>query len=110
MGLHPEVGDFTISQYGESSKATIKVDNAVGFLKQEDGNYAMVGDFYHATKDNLRDFYGNNNFAEKLTGAYAFEHAKQQLDDMNMGWTIEENAEGVVGKDGMIRFIAVSYT
>jgi hypothetical protein len=29
---------------------------------------------------------------------------------MNMGWTIEENAEGVVGKDGMIRFIAVSYT
>lgn len=110
MGLKPEIGTFTITEYGQSSAATIKVDKSVGFAKQEDGNYAMVGDFYHAS-GKLKEFYGaNSKFTEQLNAAYGIEHAKKQLNDLGMDWTIEENEAGVIGKDGLIRMVAVSYT
>jgi hypothetical protein len=109
MGLKAEVGNFTIGAYGQSSAATVRVDKSVGFLKQADGQFAMVGDFYHAT-GKLREFYNQNDrFQEQLGAAYAIEDALQKLDDLGMGWEIEENAEAVVGKDGMIRMVAVSY-
>lgn len=110
MGLTAETGNFNISEYGQSSTATIKVDKSVGFLKQSDGQFAMVGDFYHASSPKLKQFYGKNDlFQEQLGAAYAVEDALQKLDDLGMGWEIEENAEAVIGKDGMIRMVAVSY-
>lgn len=110
MGLKPEVGKFTISQYGQSSEAEVRVGNSIGFAKQKDGTYSVVGDFYHAS-GKLRGYYGaNDKFQQELNVAYGIEDAKQKLEDLGMGFEIEENAEGVIGKDGMIRMVAVSYS
>ena len=111
MGLNVEAGDFTISQYGTSSKANLKVDKAVGFVKGENGCFSMVGDFYHASDSKLKSWYGNNaDFTSKLNAAYGIEHAKQQLSELGGDWTIEENEDGVIGKDGLIRMVAISFT
>jgi hypothetical protein len=110
MGLQPQVGSFRISQYGQSDTAEIRVSESVGFVKQKDGTYSMVGDFYHAD-GKLRQYYNKNEqFQQDLNVAYGIEDAKQKLEDLGMGFEIEENAEGVIGKDGMIRMIAVSYS
>lgn len=109
MGYAAEEGNFTISQYGSSEKAELKVDSGVGFSLQADGTFSMVGDFYHSSK--MRKYYGQEaKFQQDLQVAYAIEDAKQKLEDLNMGFEIEENAEAVVGKDGMIRMVAVSYS
>lgn len=111
MGFKAQVGKFTISQYGQSEAATIRVDEAVGFSKQADGSYAMVGDFYHARGQELKKFYGkNNDFQQQLNVAYGIEDAKQKLEDLGMGFEITENEEGVIGKDGMIRMMATSWS
>lgn len=104
-----QTGTFTISQYGQQEQAQIKVDSGVGFSRQKDGTFAMVGDFYHS--ENMRQYYRNETkFQTDLNTAYAIEDAKAKLEELNMGFEIEENAEGIVGKDGMIRMIAVSYS
>lgn len=110
MGLTPEVGNFTISQYGTSEQATIRVAESVGFSLQQDGTYSMVGDFYHAG-GRLTQYYNNQQgFQQELTAAYAVEDATTKLEDLADGWEIEENAEAVIGKDGLIRMVAVSYS
>ncbi len=109
MGLKVEVGDFTITEYGTSDQACIKVDKAVGFKKEADGTFSMIGDFYHAT-GKLKEYYNRNQkFQEDLNVSYALEDARQKLEDLGMGFEIEENPEGLIGKDGMIRQVAVSY-
>lgn len=110
MGLTAEVGKFNISQYGTTEEAGIRVGAAVGFSKQKDGTFSMVGDFYHST-GKLKEYYGRNlQFQQDLNVAYGIEDAKQKLDDLGMGFEIEENEQGVIGKDGMIRMVAVSYS
>lgn len=110
MGFNPEVGSFKISQYGQSDTANIKVGANVGLAKQADGTYSMIGDFYHST-GKLKEYYGKSEkFQQDLSVAYGIEDAKQKLEDLGMGFEIEENAEGVIGKDGMIRMVAVSYS
>jgi hypothetical protein len=110
MGLKVETGKFTISQYGQSGEAEIRVDNSVGFQKQKDGTYSMIGDFYHASGGKLRQYYGKNEqFQKDLNTAYGIEDVKQKLEDLGMGFEITENEEGVIGKDGMIRMVATSW-
>lgn len=109
MGFSPQTGSFKISQYGQSDTAQIKIGENVGLSKQADGTYSMVGDFYHSS-GKLKEYYGRNDkFQQDLNVAYGIEDAKQKLEDLGMGFEIEENAEGVIGKDGMIRMVAVSY-
>jgi hypothetical protein len=102
MGLDFSEGNFTITQYGTSEKAELKLDNAVGLSQQEDGTFSMVGDFYHSHNQKLRKYYGRNNqFTTDLGTAYAVEEAKTRLEEQN--FFCSENEEGVVGEDGLIR-------
>ena len=111
MGVKSELGSFTITQYGTSSSAEVQCDEAVGFAKQQDGTFARVGDFYHARTQKLKGYYNNlEKFQQELNVAYGIEDAIQKLDDLGMGFEIEENAEGVIGADGMIRLVAVSWS
>jgi len=101
MGLEFQEGDHTITQYGTSSKAEIKLDNAVGLAVQKDGTYAMVGDFYHSRNRKLSKYYGKTKqFASDLSTAYAIEEATTRLEEQQ--FYCSENAEGEVGEDGMI--------
>jgi len=101
MGLAFEEGKHTITQYGTSSKAEIKLDNAVGLAVQKDGTYSMVGDFYHSRNQKLRKYYGKNKqFAADLSTAYAIEEATTRLEEQQ--FYCSENAEGEVGEDGLI--------
>jgi len=101
MGLEHQVGDFTITQYGTSSKAEIKLDSAVGLAIQSDGTYSMVGDFYHSKNRKLSKYYGKTKqFASDLSTAYAIEEATTRLEEQQ--FYCSENAEGDVGEDGMI--------
>ncbi len=109
-GFEFEVGNFTVTQYGTSEKAEILLardrDNskngAVGMSLQADGTWSMVGDPYHAGGNTkIRQYYSQNaKFATELQTAYAIEEAKTKLEDQ--GYYCSENAEGIVGKDGMI--------
>ena len=110
MGLKVETGKFKVSQYGTTEEVSVRVDNSVGFVKQADGTFSMVGDFYHA-KGKLNGYYGKNDkFQQDLNVAYGIEDAKQKLEDLGMGFEITENEEGVIGKDGMIRMLATSWS
>lgn len=101
-----QTGNFTISQYGQSSEATIKVDSGVGFAQQADGTFEMVGDFYHSRDRAMRKYYGRNQeFQTDLQSAYAIEDQLVKLDEL--GFEIIENADGLVGEDGLIRMQAV---
>jgi hypothetical protein len=102
MGLDFAEGSHSITQYGTTEKAEIKLDNAVGFSEQKDGTYAMVGDFYHSHNPKLRKYYGNNaQFNRDLSTAYAIEEAKSRLEEQN--FFCAENEEAEVGDDGLIR-------
>ena len=110
MGVSYEEGNFTITQYGKSEKAEIKMDNAVGLSRQKDGTWAMVGDFYHSKSANLRKYYGygnNNRFSSELSTSYAIEQTKSELEAQQFSCT--DNAEAAVGKDGLIRMTYESY-
>lgn len=101
MGLQFQEGDFTITQYGKSSKAEIKMDNAVGLAVQEDGTFAMVGDFYHSKNQKLSKYYGRTQqFASDLSTAYAIEEATTRLEEQQ--FYCSENSEGEVNEEGMI--------
>jgi len=101
MGLTYQEGDFTIKQGGESSKAEIKIDDAVGFSRQKDGTFAMVGDPYYSTSPKVKGYYRNN---EKLNTdiktAYALENAIMKMAEQQ--FRCIENQEGKIGPDGLI--------
>ena len=108
MGLKAEEGNFTITQYGKSEKAEIKLDQAVGMSRQEDGTWAMVGDFYHAKERNLSKYYSRTNqFDTELSTKYAIEETKGELTKNH--FYCSSNAEGAVGADGKIRMVFESY-
>lgn len=108
MGLGFQVGDFTITQYGTTEKAEIKLDNAVGLSQQEDGTWAMVGDFYHSHNRDLRKYYGKNKqFNTDLSTAYAVEEAVTRLEEKQ--FYCSENAEGEIGEDGLITMVFESW-
>lgn len=110
MGLSVEEGNFTISQYGTSEKAEIRIDKAVGLQRQKDGTWSMVGDFYHADRNKLRKYYGstgNKKFTKELSTGYAVEQSKGEL--TNNHFYCSSNAEGKVGADGKIRMVFESY-
>lgn len=104
MGLEFQEGEFTITEYGKSETAQIKLNKAVGLSLQEDGTWAMVGDFYHAREGTnatkLRNFYNRNNeFNQQLSTAYAIEETLGTLEDQQFTC---DNEEGEVGEDGWI--------
>jgi hypothetical protein len=111
MGFEVEEGNFTISEYGKSAQADVRIDPSLGFSMQADGTYNIVGDFYHCKTEKARSFYQKEElFQQQLNVAYAIEDTTAKLQNLNMGFEITENIEGVVGADGMIRLVAVSYS
>ena len=109
MGFEFSEGKHTITQYGKSEKAEIKLDDAVGLSVQKDGTFAMVGDFYHSKNTQLRKYYGKtNNFTADLSTAYAIEEATTRLEEQQFFCT--ENTEAAVGADGLISMCFESYS
>lgn len=103
LGWKYEEGNFTISQYGQSSKAQIKFSDAMGMSLQEDGTWSMVGDPYHHHGE-LRKYYGKSQeFARDLTSAYAISEATEALEEQN--FYCVDNEKGVVGPDGKIKML-----
>jgi hypothetical protein len=97
----------TINQYGQSDTASVWIDDGLGFKREEDGTYSMIGDFYH-TNSAFRKYYGDNQgFQTDLNTAYAIEDTRMKLEELNFEFT--ENPEGLVGEDGMIRMVASSF-
>ena len=108
MGLSFQEGNFTITQYGTTEKAEIKFDEAVGLSCQEDGTFAMVGDFYHSRNTGLRKYYSDNNrFSADIGTNYAIEQSKGALEEQQFFCSDNESAE--VGSDGMIRMVYSRY-
>lgn len=109
MGLSYTEGKHTISQYGTSEKAELKLDNAVGLSEQKDGTYSMVGDFWHASRGSkLKSYYGNSKkFTAELSTAYAVEEAKESME--LQGFFCTDNSEAEVGEDGLIRMTFESF-
>lgn len=109
MGYQYELGNFSITEYGTTEKAEIRLDKSLGLSLQEDGTYAFVGDPYHCRTQGLSKYYRQ---LDKLTGelstAYAIEEAKYNLEQQNFFCT--ENAEGKVGEDGLIHMCFESYS
>lgn len=102
MGLDFVEGNHTITQYGTTEKAEIKLDSAVGLSQQEDGTWAMVGDFWHSRNGKLRKYYGRaEQFSQELSTNYAIEQSKGELEEHQFYCT--SNTEGKVGEDGLIR-------
>lgn len=109
MGFDFTEGNHTITQYGKSEKAEIKLDNAVGFSRQQDGTFAMVGDFWHSHNQNLKKYYGKvDNFNQDISTAYAIEETKSNLEGANFFCTTNEVAE--VGQDGLITMTFESWS
>lgn len=94
----------------ENAQVSIKLDENVGFQKQADGTLAMVGDpyYYHGPGRNfIRRFYNEPQKAMvDLSTKYAVERTRAELEAI--GFTIDENAEGNVGSDGLIRMSATT--
>lgn len=108
MGLKVEEGNFTITQYGQSEKAEIKLDNAVGMTRNQDGTWEMVGDFYHAQDRKLSKYYSRTDqFNTEISTKYAVEQAKGELTKNH--FYCSSNSEGAVGADGKIRMVFESY-
>ena len=102
LGWNFEEGNFSITQYGQTSKAEIKFSDALGLTQEADGTWSMVGDpYHHHGKDGLNRYYRQEaKFAADLGTAYAIEDAKQKLEAMQFYQT--ENEAGTVGADGLI--------
>ena len=108
MGLEYSEGNHTITQYGTTEKAELKLDNAVGFSEQKDGTFAMVGDFWHSNNSKLKRYYGKNDqFTADVSTAYAIEEAKHNLEEQS--FYCSENAEAKIGEDGLIRMVFERY-
>lgn len=109
MGYTFNEGNHTITQYGKSEKAEIKLDNAVGFSRQADGTFAMVGDFWHSKQQSLKKYYGKvDQFNQDLSTSYAIEETKSNLEAANFFCTANEAAEA--GQDGLITMTFESWS
>ena len=110
MGCEARVSKRTIKPYGTSATADIWIDDAVGFKKEKDGTYSMIGDFYHSNDSVMRGYYNNvDKFDEDLSLAYAVEDATTKLESLNMGFDLTGNAELEEDEDGLIRLEFTTY-
>lgn len=92
-------GEFTIKRSGKSAAAQLKIDNAVGFGKQADGTYALVGDPYYSTQ--LRKYYGKaKQLQADLHTAYSIEETIMRMEEQQFHCV--ENQEATVGQDNLI--------
>ena len=107
MGLEYQEGNFSITQYNQTEKAEIKLDQAVGLSRQEDGTWAMVGDFYHASSQQLKNYYHTHIFDRELGTAYAIEQSKAALEEQSFFCSENETAE--VGSDNLIHMVYERY-
>lgn len=108
MGLEFTEGNNTIKQYNKSEKAEIKLDDAVGLSLQEDGTYAMVGDFYHSNNRKLSQYYNNTGqFTADLATAYAVEEVTTRLEEQNFFCC--EGSEAEVDDEGFIHMSFESF-
>ena len=105
-----------IQLYGQAAKAEVVIAReegraTVGLARQEDGTYAIIGDFYHArdgeTQQLIKYYRKDEVFMTELQTAYCIEQAKAKVEEI--GFVIEENIEGVVGEDGTITMVAIGY-
>lgn len=104
MSLKYQVGEFTVSEYGQSEKAQILLDKSLGLSLQKDGTYSFVGDPYHCKTQGLRKYYRKlDKLSGELTTAYNIENAKDKLETQQFFCT--DNEEATVGSDGMIRMV-----
>lgn len=102
MGVTAEIKPQKISQYGESETADVVVDSGVGFKREKDGTFSMIGDFYHSKS--MKRFYNKHKeFQKELTAAYGVEDALEKVSELNMGFELTGNEECEVGEDGLIR-------
>lgn len=109
LGFEHQEGNFTVTEYGKSSKAELLLDKSLGLSLQEDGTYAFVGDPYHASKSNVRSLYGKlDGFSKQVATAYSIEEATENL--AAQGYFCTENSEAKVSEDGMIRMVYESYS
>lgn len=107
MGCEAQVGTKKITQYGKSDTADVWVDNAVGFKKEKDGTYSMIGDFYHS-RGVMRKYYSKNKqFEEDLNAAYGIEDAVTKMTNLGYGFTLTGEPEE--DEDGMIRLEFTTY-
>lgn len=108
MGIEYNEGTHNIKQYGKSEKAELKLDDAVGFSRQQDGTYSMVGDFYHSRNPKLRKYYGNTQqFTGDIQTAYAVEETVLRMEEQQFHCC--ENHDAVVGSDGLIHMTFERY-
>jgi hypothetical protein len=104
-----QVGKKTITQYGTSEVADVWLDNALGFKQEADGNFSMIGDFYHS-RGPFRKFYAKNKlFEEELNAAYGIEDTIAKIEGLNMGFSLTGNEECEEDENGMIRLEFTSY-
>jgi hypothetical protein len=109
LGYTAKECNFTVTEYGQSSKAEIKLDKALGLAVQEDGTYALVGDPYHAINQKVRGLYGRlDDFTKELGTAYSIEEATSNLADHQ--FFCNENPEGKIGEDGLIHMCFTNYS
>lgn len=109
MDLKSQLGDFTVTEYGTSSKAQILLDKSLGLSEQEDGTYAFVGDPYHCTTQRLSNYYQKmDQLSDKLAQNYAVEEAIENLEQHQFFCT--DNAEATVDADGTITMTFESYS
>lgn len=111
MGLEAQEGDFSITQYGKTEPAQLKLDEAVGLARQKDGTFAMVGDFWHSQNRDLKKYYGpdgNETFVKELSTSYAVEEAFIGLEQQN--FFCSENEKATIGEDGLITLTFERYS
>lgn len=61
MGFSVKEGTFKVEAYGSRAECELVIDPALGFSKQRDGTYAIVGDPYHAQDKKVRNYYNRNS-------------------------------------------------
>lgn len=96
-----QTGSHSITQEGTTDTASIWLDNAVGFKKEADGTYSMIGDPYYS-KDFKKYYQKMNLFEEELTVAYAVEDTQLKFDSLNLGFSLTGNLELEESEDGLI--------
>lgn len=105
-----QTGTKQISAYGQSDTANVWTDNGgVGFKKEKDGTYSMVGDFYHA-QGKMRDYYNRNEqFQEDLNGAYGIEDTMAKVNALGLGFELTGNEQFEEDEEGVIRLEFTTY-
>jgi len=103
-----QTGSKDITQYNTTEKADIWVDKGVGFKREQDGTFSMVGDFYHSTS--LNRYYNNTeNFEKDLNAAYGIEDTLAQVSALNLGFDLTGNLQFEEDEEGLIRLEFQSY-